>query len=83
MNLLGTLVGLDSTSIGVLFNFLQYSSVIGIVDEPVGLLLGSELVSPLGPLLDYDTWPPVHLQLILYRPPGSKVIYPDLVGYSL
>ena len=82
-NILGALVGLYSPSIGVWFNLLRDYPGIGIADKPVGLWLGSELGSPLGALLDSETWIPVVLQLILGIPPGSKVRYPDLVGSTL
>ena len=51
----------------------------GIIDDTVGLLLGYELVLPLGDLLDSDTWPHVGLKFIMGIPPGSKVRYSDLV----
>ena len=55
----------------------------GIVDEPVALWLGYELGSPLWDLIDYETWPPVGLQLSVYISPGSKVMYPDFVCFTL
>ena len=51
-------------------SLLQDSSGIGIVDESVGFLLGSELGLPLGNMLYSETFPPVGLQLIVYIPPG-------------
>ena len=60
-------------------NLLQESSEIGIVDEPVGFFLDSEIGSPLRDLLDSETLPPVGLHLILGSLPGSKIRYPDLV----
>ena len=68
-NLLSPLVGWDYPIFGVRVNILQESSRIGIVDEPVGFCLGSELLLPLVSLLDYDTWPYVGLQMIVYIPP--------------
>ena len=53
---------------------------VGIVYDPVGFFLGSELGSPLGDLIDSETRPRVSLHCIVDRPPGSKVRYPDLVG---
>ena len=47
-NLLGTLVGLEYTSIGLWVKLLQDSSGIGIVDETVVLLLVSEFDRPRG-----------------------------------
>ena len=81
--LLVPLVVWDSPSIGLWVNLLQDFSGIGIVDDPVGFWLGSELSSPLWDLLDSETWPPVGLQLIVYTPYDSKVRYPDLVGSLL
>ena len=42
----------DSPILGVKVNHFKYFSDIGKFYEPVGLFLGSELVSPLGGLLD-------------------------------
>ena len=81
VNLLGPLVGWDSNSLGVRVNLFQDSSGVGISDKPVGLLLVSELGSPLGALLDYYTLPHVGLLLIVDIPPGSKVRYPELVVF--
>ena len=79
-NLLCSIVGWEYPSLGLQVNLLQDSYGNGIYGDPVGLWLGSELGSPLGYLLDYDTWIPVGLQLIVEIPTGSKVRYPDLVG---
>ena len=62
---------------------LQDSSGVGISDEIFGFYLGSELGLPLGDLLYSDNWSPVGILLIVDIPPGSKVSYPELVGYSL
>ena len=83
LNILVPLVGWDSPSLGVWVKLLQDSSAFGIFNYPVGLLMVSELGSPWRYLLYYDTWPPVGLQLILDIPLGSKVWYPELVGYPL
>ena len=80
VNILGPLVLWDSPIIFVLVNLLQDCFWVGIYDETVGFWLGSELGSPLGALLDSETWPHIGLQLILYTPPGSKVSNPDLLG---
>ena len=69
----------ESPSIGVLVNLLRESSGVGIADQPVKFLLVSKLVSPLRALIDSKTWPHVGPQLIVDTPPGSKVIYPELV----
>ena len=73
VGLLVPLVGWDSTSIGSQVKILQVSSGIGIVDEPVGLFLESELDLPLRYVLDSETGPSVGFQLIFDRPPGPKV----------
>ena len=83
VNLWGTLVNWYSPSLSVQANLFQDSSGIGIADEPVGFCLGSELGSPPGDMLDYQTWTPFGLILIVNIPPGSKVRYPDLVGSPL
>ena len=62
---------------------MKDTSRIGIVDDPVGLFLVFELGSPLGDLIDSETWPPVGLQLIVGIPHGSKVRYPNLVVSTL
>ena len=62
---------------------LQYSSGIGVVDEPVIFFLGFELVLPLEDLLYYETGSPIILQLIEDRPPGSKLGYPEFVISTL
>ena len=41
--------------------------------------MGSNLGSPLGSLLDSDTWPPVDIQMMVDIPPGAKVRHPELV----
>ena len=78
-NLVDPFVGWESHSLGFQVTILQDSYGIGIADDPVGLWLVYELGSPLGDLLDSDTWPPVGLQFIFYIPHGSKVRSPDLV----
>ena len=60
-------------------NLLLDSSRIGIVYDPVGFLISSELGLPLGSLIYSDTWTLVGLQLIVYIPTGSKVRYLDLM----
>ena len=79
-NLLFPLLVWDSSCLGVWVKPVQFSSGITISDDPVGFTLGSELGSPLGDLLYYETWTPVGLQLIVEISPGSKIRYPDLVG---
>ena len=83
VRLLVPLVGQNSPSLGVRVNFLQQYDGIGIVDETVGISQGFGLCLPLGDLLDADTGPPICLQLIVDIPPGSKLIYPDLVLSTL
>ena len=73
-------MGRDAPSIGVWVNLLQDYYGIGIFYEKVRFLLGSGLGSPLGGLLDYDTWPPIGIQFIVDIPPGSKILHPDLEG---
>ena len=79
-NLLGTIFGWDSPSLGEWVNLLQDSYGIGIIDDTVGFFLVYYLVSPLGDLLYSDTWPPIGLLLIMKIPLGSILRYPDLVG---
>ena len=59
-------------------NFLQDLSGIGIVSYPFGFFLGSEIDSSLVDMIYSETWPPVVVQLIMYIPHGSKLIYPEL-----
>ena len=79
VSLLGTLVGWDSPNLGVWANLLKESSKSSIVDEPIGFLLGSELVLPLGYLQDSETGTTAGLQLVLNITPRSKVRDPGLV----
>ena len=46
----------DSPILGVKVNHFKYFSDIGKFYEPVGLFLGSELVSPLGGSARFITW---------------------------
>ena len=45
--------------------------------------MGSELVLPLGDILYYNPGILLNFQLIVVRPPGSKVRHTNLVGYLL
>ena len=79
VNLLGPLVVWESLSIYLWVKLLLESVGIGIVDDPVGFLLRSELGLSLGDPLDSETWPSVGLQLILDIFHGSKVSCHELV----
>ena len=81
VGLLSPLVDWESPSLGMRVNILQESAGIGIFDEPVVFFLGSELDLPLRNILYSYPGPPVDIQLTVYSLPGSKLRYPDLVGY--
>ena len=78
-NLLGILVGWGSPNIRVWVKLLKYYSGIVISYEPVGSCLLYELCLPPWDILYSETWSPVGLQLVVYIPPGSKLIYSELV----
>ena len=69
-----TLLVQDSHSLGAKVNLLQDSYGIGIVDDPFGFFLGSEIGLTLGDILDSDHGPPVDLLLIVDRSNVSKII---------
>ena len=71
---MGTILVQDSHSLGAKVNLLQDSSGIGIVDDPFGFFLGSEIGLTLGDILDSDHGPPVDILLIMNIPTVSKVI---------
>ena len=83
VNILCTLVIWYSPNLGVWVNFLQYSSGIGVSDEPVGFFLGYEIGLLLGNMIDSETCPPVGFHLIVDTPNGLNLRYPNLVGSLL
>ena len=63
-------------------NLLQDSYGIDIFHKTVGFFVVSEFGLILGSLLYSETWTPVGIQLVVDRKTGSKVIFPDVVGFS-
>ena len=71
---MGTILVQDPHFLGVKFNLLQDSYGIGIVDDPFGFFLDSEIGLTLGDILDSDHGTPLNLLLIVDRSNVSQVI---------
>ena len=74
-----SLVGWNSPCIGVQVNLFQDSSEIISVTRLVMTSLVSETFCPLGDLLVSDPGNTVGIKMVVDKPHGSKVIYPDVV----